>query len=57
MNRFFVIKDGTIEGSAATREGAFDMIRIKQEKEKKTHQWLHAEFSIIEGKQEFISYK
>ena len=57
MNRFFVIKDGTIEGSAATREGAIDMIRIKQEKEKKTHQWLHAEFSIIEGKQEFISYK
>lgn len=58
MKFYYVIKDGHIEGRCATKEDAIDMIRIKQDREKKTHQWLQAEFSIIEGTiQEFIKYE
>ena len=57
MKRFYVLKDEKIEASTATREGAIELIRIEQEREKKAHQWLHAEFSIIEGEQEFIKYE
>ena len=58
MKRFYVLKDDQIQGSTATRESAVDMIRSYQELEKKAHQWLRAEFSIIEGEsQEFIRYQ
>lgn len=57
MKRFHIIRDNKLEGSAATRENAIEMIRAMQEREKKAHQWLHAEFSIIEGEQEFIKYE
>lgn len=42
-------------GATSTREEAIEMIRTKQNRE--THPFLRAEFSIIEGKQEFIPYK
>lgn len=58
MKKFYVIKDGHIEGSACTRESALAMIKAYQEKEKKAHQWMWAEFSIIEGEaEEHINYK
>ena len=54
MKRFYVFKDGTQQGSTATRELAIDMIRQHQKLE--THPILRAEFSIIEGEEEFIPY-
>ena len=53
MKRFYVFKDGTQQGSTATRELAVDLIRQYQKLE--THPFLRAEFSIIEG-EEFIPY-
>ena len=47
MKRFYVFKDGTQQGSTATRELAVDLIRQYQELE--THPILRSEFSIIEG--------
>ena len=52
MKRFYIFKDGTQQGSTATRELAVDLIRQYQELE--THPFLRAEFSIIE--EEFIPY-
>ncbi len=52
MKRFYVFKDGTQQGSTATRELAVDLIRQYQELE--THPILRSEFSIIEGEEEFI---
>ena len=54
MKRFYVFKDGTQQGSAATKELAIDMIRQYQKLE--THPILRSEFSIIEGEEEFIPY-
>ena len=54
MKRFYVFKDGTQQGSTATRELAVDMIRQYQKLE--THPILRSEFSIIEGEEEFIPY-
>lgn len=54
MKRFYVFKDGTQQGSTATRELAIDLIRQYQELE--THPILHSEFSIIEGEEELIPY-
>ena len=54
MKRFYVFKDGTQQGSTATRELAVDLIRQYQELE--THPILRSEFSIIEGEEEFIPY-
>ena len=54
MKRFYVFKDGTQQGSTATKELAIDMIRQYQKLE--THPILRAEFSIIEGEEEFIPY-
>lgn len=57
MERFFILRDGKLEASTATRDAAIQLIRIYQEEEKKRHQWLHAEFSIIRGTEEFIKYE
>lgn len=54
MKRFYFFKDGMQQGSAATKEEAIDMIRRYQKQE--THPFLKAEFSIIEGEEEFIPY-
>lgn len=54
MNRFYVFKDGTQCGSAATREIAIDLIRQYQKDE--THFLLRSEFSLIEEKEEFVPY-
>lgn len=54
MKRFYFFKDGTQQGSAATREGALDIIRQYQQRE--IPPFLKAEFSIIEGEEEFIPY-
>ena len=50
MKRFYVFKDGTQQGSTATRELAVDLIRQYQKLE--THPFLRAEFSIIEGEED-----
>ena len=42
------------QASTATRESALDLIRQYQKME--THPILRAEFSIIEGEEEFIPY-
>lgn len=57
MERYYIVKNGRIEGSTATRENAIDFIRVHQEEEKRRHQWLRAEFSIIKGTEEFINYE
>ena len=44
MKRFYVFKDGTQQGSTATRELAVDLICQYQKLE--THPFLRAEFSI-----------
>lgn len=54
MKRFYVFKDGAQQGSTATRKSAVDLIRQHQKQE--THPFLRAEFSIIEGEEEFIPY-
>ena len=54
MKRFYIFRDGANQGSAATRELAIDLIRQYQKLE--THPILRAEFSIIEGEEEFIPY-
>lgn len=54
MKRFYVFKDGTQFGSTATRDAAIDMIRAYQKLE--THPFLRAEFSMIEGEEEFVPY-
>ena len=54
MKRFYVFKDGTQQGSMPTKEEAIELIRQKQKRE--THPILRAEFSIIEGEEEFIPY-
>lgn len=54
MKRFYVFKDGRQIGSASTRDEAVFLIRQKQKRE--THPILRAEFSLIEGEEEFIRY-
>lgn len=54
MKRFYIFKDGTQCASTATRELAVDLIHQYQELE--THPLLKSEFSIIEGKEEFVPY-
>ena len=54
MKRFYVFKDGTQQGSTATRELAVDLIRQYQELEPPP--FLRAEFSIMEGEEDFIPY-
>ena len=54
MKRVYIFKDGVQQGSTATRESAVDLIRQYQKLE--THPMLRAEFSIIVGEEEFISY-
>ena len=54
MKRFYIFQDGTQVGSTVTREQAIHMIRLHQEHE--THPILRAEFSIIEGEEEFVPY-
>lgn len=45
MKRFYVFRDGTMEGSAASRVAALDMIRQLQKRE--THPFLRSSFSMI----------
>ena len=54
MKRVYIFKDGVQQASTATRESAVDLIRQYQKLE--THPMLRAEFSIIVGEEEFISY-
>lgn len=54
MKRFYIFKDGTQKASTATRELAIDLIRQYQALE--THPILRAEFSMIEGEEEFVPY-
>lgn len=54
MKQFYVFKDGMQQGSTATRESAINLIRQYQKQE--TYPILRAEFSIIEGEEEFIPY-
>lgn len=54
MIRFYVFKDGTMQGSMPTREEAVDLIRQRQKRE--THPILRSEYSIIAGEEEFIPY-
>lgn len=55
MTRYYILKDGKLEGSTTTRESAIAMIRAFQKQE--THYMLKAEFSIIKGEEEIIPYK
>ena len=54
MKRVYIFKDGVQQASTATKESAVDLIRQYQILE--THPMLRAEFSIIVGEEEFISY-
>lgn len=55
MKRFYILKDGTMQGSTTTRESAIDLIHQYQKQE--THPILRAEFSLIEGMEEVIPYQ
>ena len=55
MKGFHILKDQCLVGWTATKEAAIDMIRQQQASE--THYLLRANFSIIEGEEEFISYE
>ena len=55
MERFHVLKDSKIIGSAVTHDQAVFMIRQMQQYE--THYMLRAEFSIIYGEEELIGYE
>lgn len=54
MKRFYVFKDGTQQGSTATRELAVDLIFQYQKLE--IHPFLRSQFSMIEGEKEVIPY-
>jgi len=54
MKRFYVFRDGKQQGSAATKENALDLIHQYQKQE--TPPFLRAQFSVIEGTEEFIPY-
>ena len=54
MKRFYIFKDGTQQGSTHTKESAIEFIRQYQKLE--THPVLKAQYSIIEGEEEFIPY-
>ena len=54
MKRFYVFKDGTMQGSMSTKEEAVELIRQRQKRE--THPILRSEYSIIAGEEEFIPY-
>lgn len=54
MKRVYIFKDGKQQASTATKESAIELIREYQKQE--THPILKAEFSIIEGEEEFIPY-
>jgi hypothetical protein len=51
MERYHIIRDGTIIGSAPTREEAIEM--INNHKARETH-WLKSEYWLIKGIEEFI---
>lgn len=55
MTRYYIVKDGKIEGTGATYESALAMIRDYQKQE--THYLLKANYSIITGVEENIPYK
>ena len=52
--RYYIIKDGTIIGSTATREQAITFIEM--EKKYDTH-WLKSEYWLIKGEEEFPKAK
>ena len=54
MKRFYVFKDGTMQGSMSTKEEAVELIRQRQKRE--THPILRSEYSIIACEEEFIPY-
>lgn len=54
MKHFYIFKDRTLQASTVDRDSAIDLIRQYQAQE--THPFLRAEFSIIEGEEEFIPY-
>lgn len=54
MIRYHIFKDGAIQASTSSKEAAIDLIRAYQSRE--THYMLRANFSIIKGEEEFISY-
>lgn len=54
MKRFYVFKDGTMQGSMPTKEEAIELICQRQKRE--THPILRSEYSIIAGEEEFIPY-
>jgi hypothetical protein len=51
MEKYIVIRDGSIIGCLETREEALEM--IEQRKKRETH-WLKSEYWIIKGTEEFI---
>ena len=54
MKRVYIFKYGVQQGSTATKESAVNLIRRYQKLE--THRMLRAEFSIIVGEEESVSY-
>ena len=54
MIRYYVLKDGAVVSTTCSKDEALYMIRQAQAKE--THYMLRANFSIITGEEEFISY-
>lgn len=53
--RYYIFKDGTQIGSAATKKAAIDLIRVYQANE--THPFLRSNFSMIKGVEEFVPYQ
>jgi hypothetical protein len=49
--RYFIIKDGTIVGSTATREQALTFVETEKQYDK---HWLKPNYWIIKGEEEFL---
>lgn len=54
MKRYYIFRESQQIAATATREEAVSLIRMYQQRE--THYLLRAEFSIIYGTEEFVSY-
>lgn len=54
MKRFYIFKDGRQQASTATKESAVELVHRFQKRE--VNHFIRAEFSIIEGEEEFIPY-
>ena len=55
MKRWYIFEDAKQVAATATKKEALEMVRQYQARQ--THYLLKAEYSLIYGEEEFVSYK